>query len=318
MAVNGESKDPSGATVKEAGSEAGAAAAAATTTTTAASDNVGEILRENGASGEASQSDGGTREPGGDGKPDFVETTLRRYLQRGLETGGSSGGDGNEERSGDGASDNATASDEHHKHGIRRLATMVRELVVLIDAINVGSFATGKEEEVVATSNKIRSGVTDTVLEMNRIALEQLEEWTRRWVEANPLMEAPGEEDIVDDSEEQKHDGLHNWFGNAISYNQEGRPVNFRRRVLDNLPADSRQLYEILEGRLSVDRDDWYGSFGGSVEDFSVGVWTLRKCGLIRPKKTKTRATATNNSPRGNAKRRKDTISYEKVAVVWC
>ena len=99
--------------------------------------------------------------------------------------------------------------------------------------------------------------------------------------------------------------------------NMEGRPVNLRRKILNNLPPASRKLYEILEGRLSVDRDDWFYSFGGSVEDFAVGVWTLRKCGLIRPKKTKV-ITATHKHERGKGKKRQEIVSYEKVAVVWC
>merc|ERR1712194_839121 len=89
----------------------------------------------------------------------------------------------------------------------------------------------------------------------------------------------------------------------------ETRPVNCRRRILDNLPVGSRQLYQALEGRLSIDREDWYHSFGGTIEDFTVGVWTLRKSGLIRPKKT----IAAKKS-----KKSQEVISYEKVAVVWC
>ena len=95
----------------------------------------------------------------------------------------------------------------------------------------------------------------------------------------------------------------------------DGRPINFRRRILDNLPYGSRQLYELLEGRLSVDRDDWYNTFGGTVEDFAIGVWTLRKCGLIRPRK---KPTTTTWKQQQRGKQQNEVITYEKVAVVWC
>jgi hypothetical protein len=140
--------------------------------------------------------------------------------------------------------------------------------------------------------------------------LERVEYWTRRWIEINPLMSM-----MTSPVEEEEATNTHN-ASSSSNNNNDGRPINFRRRILDNLPYGSRQLYELLEGRLSVDRDDWYHTFGGTVEDFAIGVWTLRKCGLIRPKKTTTTTKTTGKQQRG--KQQQEVITYEKVAVVWC
>ena len=255
------------------------------------------------------------KDDGGDDdeiEQDFVESTFRRYLKRGTDKGNFSSSRSTEDGNG------AVAGGEKeiikiNQRRRRELATMVRQLVVLIEALRKinSSIAVNDEDDHVATksrSDKIRLGMTEIILEMNRLALGRVEKWTGRWIDSNPLMAAV-EEDEIHDYEEHNADS----YDNA---NKDGRPINFRRQILDNLPYGSRQLYEVLEGRLSVERDDWYHSFGGTVEDFAVGVWTLRKCGLIRPKKTIIIA-ATNKQQRVN-KRRQEVVSYEKVAVVWC
>jgi hypothetical protein len=249
--------------------------------------------------------------------PDFVEATLRRYLQRGTEPGGR---DTDRSRDSLAATGDATAIEKVHHRRIRQLTTMVREFIVLVATFSNGeknsSSTVGNVDDDLAWDYKIRLGMTETILEMNRLALGQVEAWTKQWIEFNPLMAAPEEEVFREDCQEN-HTGDPSCDGVDDSSNTEGRPVNFRRRILDNLPAGSRQLYEALEGRLTVDRDDWFHSFGGTVEDFAIGVWTLRKCGLIRPKKTIT-VTATHKHERGKAKKRQEVVSYEKVAVVWC
>jgi len=251
---------------------------------------------------------------------DFVEATLRRYLQRGMrknEIGGSclNGGGCCVE-----ATDGEKEMVQYHQESIRQLTSMVQELIVLIYKVSAPkkkSNASEDEDDRAIRSNKIRAGIEETILEMNRLVLGQTEMWTRRWIEHNPFMAAQHENEDRIKSDLEKGYGL----GNSRIHNNEGRPVNFRRRILDNLPPGSRKLYEALDGRLLVERDDWYRSFGGTVEDFAVGVWTLQTCGLIRPKKTtKLTAASTNKAlqQRGNAKRRQETVSYEKVAVVWC
>ena len=253
----------------------------------------------------------------GERDADFVEATLRRYLQRGTEVGGR---DTDESCNSLAATGDATAIEKVHQRSIRQLITMVRECVVLVVAFSNGEknspSTMGNEDDDLAVDYKIRLGMTETILEMNRIALGQVEAWTKQWIEFNPLMVSSKEEVFREDCQEN-HTGDPSCNGVDDSSNTEGRPVNFRRRILDNLPAGSRQLYEALEGRMTVNRDDWYYSFGGSVEDFAIGVWTLRKCGLIRPKKTIT-VNATHKHERGKAKKRQEVVSYEKVAVVWC
>eukprot|EP00531_Pseudo-nitzschia_arenysensis_P020397 CAMPEP_0116151782 /NCGR_PEP_ID=MMETSP0329-20121206/20288_1 /TAXON_ID=697910 /ORGANISM="Pseudo-nitzschia arenysensis, Strain B593" /LENGTH=894 /DNA_ID=CAMNT_0003648433 /DNA_START=759 /DNA_END=3443 /DNA_ORIENTATION=+ len=244
---------------------------------------------------------------------DFVEATLRRYLQRGSKEECKNTIRNIECLSG---SDEGKMLDEVHRDSVRKLTTMVQETIVLVAAIstnekNVSSSARNTEDDLLG-ENKIRSGITETILEMNFLALRQVEAWTRQWIDINPLMEASLSEQGQFEGCMRKHiddaNQLHRF---------ESRPMNFRRRILENLPVGSRQLYETLEGRLSIDRDDWFRSFDGSVEDFIIGVWTLRKCGLIQPKKTTT-ANDSLRYERNKAKKRQQIVSYEKVAVVWC
>jgi hypothetical protein len=253
----------------------------------------------------------------GEQDPDFVEATLRRHLQRGTEVGDR---DTDKSRCGLAATGDATAMEKVNQRKIRKLITMVQECVVLVVAFSNGeknsSSTVGNEDDELGRDYKIRLGMTETILEMNRIALGQVEARTEQWIQFNPLMATLKEEVFREDCQENRI-GDPSCNGVDDSSNTEGRPVNFRRCILDNLPAGSRQLYEALEGRLTVNRDDWYYSFGGSVEDFAIGVWTLRKCGLIRPKKTIT-VNATHKHERGKAKKRQEVVSYEKVAVVWC
>ena len=241
---------------------------------------------------------------------DFVESTLKRYMQRGIQECTS---ETIRNRDSLAATDGATAIEEVHQRGIRKLKITIQEFIVLIAAFSTNhkssSFSTGNKEEDLIRDDKIRLGMTETILEMNLLALGQVEAWTRQWVEFNPLMTVS--------SVEKAHAGSTSCDNINELSSIESRPVNLRRRVLDNLPVGSRQLYEALDGRLSIDREDWYHAFGGTIEDFVVGIWTLRKCGLIRPKKTIT-AIAAQKHERGKAKKRQEVVSYEKVAVVWC
>jgi hypothetical protein len=248
-------------------------------------------------------------------KTKFVEATLRRYLQRGIE------GDVEGNRNSFAATCETTATEECHQRSIQQLTTMVREFIVLVDALTTGQEKASSTErndaDGLAGDSKIRMGMTGSILEMNILALAQVEAWTQQWVETNPLMTASEEERAILELclENRIDDPSHFGFYEKT----EGRPLNFRRHVLDCLPVGSRLLYKALDGRLSVDRDEWFNSFGGTIEDFAIGVWTLRKCGLIRPKKTKAIATtATHRHEQRKTRKQQEVVSYEKVAVVWC
>ncbi len=248
---------------------------------------------------------------------DFVEVILRRYLQRETKEGGS---DTRKKCNSLSTSDGATTIDEVHRQSVRQLTTMLQETIVLVAAFAMNekksSSLNVKKEDDLMGDDKIRLGMTETILEMNRLALGQVEAWTRQWVKFNPLMAATSEQILREDWKGDHIDDLLCDDVNQL-HSFETRPMNFRRRILDNLPAGSRELYEALEGRLSIDRDDWFHSFDGPVEDFIIGIWTLRKCGLIHPKKT-IAATDTPNYDRGKAKKPRKVVSYEKIAVVWC
>jgi len=286
---------------------------------------------------------------------DYVEWTLRRYLQRNNSKQNNDDDHHNDlgtpRRStrinttkpntahNDGRGDKDYSNVDERKRW--ELITMVREMVILIDALNkmtttiVTSSLKNKngddddeEDAAIIRYNKIRKGVSETILKMNRIALGQVEEWTSRWIEINPLMPIAAAAVSTTAKTKTKDEIFHT---SIINNNGDGRPMNIRRRILDNLPTGSRQLYEILvdHGRQSstIDRDEWFRTYGGTVEDFAVGVWTLRQCGLVRPKKTKmtqdvvgsgSGGTGTGKQQQQRRRRQLEVIVYEKVAVVWC
>ena len=289
---------------------------------------------------------------GNDDEYDYVEWTLRRYLQRSNSKQNNDDDHHNDvgtpRRStristtkpntahNDGRGDKDYSNVDERKRW--ELITMVREMVILIDALNkmtttiVTNSSKNKngddddeEDAAIIGYNKIRKGVSETILKMNRIALGQVEEWTSRWIEINPLMPIAAAAVSTTAKTKTKDEIFHT---SIINNNGDGRPMNIRRRILDNLPTGSRQLYEILvdHGRQSstIDRDEWFRTYGGTVEDFAVGVWTLRQCGLVRPKKTKMTQDAvgsgTGKGKQQQQRRRRqlEVIVYEKVAVVWC
>ena len=241
-----------------------------------------------------------THEIPGDEGIDFgyVEATLKRYLQRGNKE------DATDKRDGDDrlpSSDDLVNVKEVQQQTIKKLKAMVQELIVLTAALstnqNHSSLFNTENEDEMTRSDKIRLGIKESILEMNVFTLSQIEELTRQWMDFNPLMAYEFARENQIESE---------------LFTAESRPVNFRRRILENLPTGSRELYEALEGRLSIDRDEWYNCFNGTIEDFVIGVCTLRKCGLIRPKKMVT------VQKQGKARKRQEVLSYEKNAVVWC
>jgi hypothetical protein len=270
-----------------------------------------------------------------DDDQDHVERTLRRYLQRGIIVGGDKEKSTKNNNSSSSSSRKMNEIDQQQRH---ELITIVRQMIVFVEALrrtttNTSNNNTNKNDDkedeeknrtnnstVITTSSirnekKIRRGITETILKINHLVLERVEFWTRRWIEINPLMPMPIMTPLplpLVEEEEETRNTHNNSNNNNIN---DGRPINFRRRILDNLPYGSRQLYELLEGRLSVDRDDWYNTFGGTVEDFAIGVWTLRKCGLIRPTK---KPTTTTWKQQQRGKQQNEVITYEKVAVVWC
>mmetsp|Transcript_32024 Transcript_32024/g.34410 ORF Transcript_32024/g.34410 Transcript_32024/m.34410 type:complete len:220 (-) Transcript_32024:7-666(-) len=219
---------------------------------------------------------------------------------------------------------------------------MVNELIILIEAClrkrmssssvgvtksnssnnNNNNYDNDDDEDLTAMirhNHEIRRGITDTILQMNRLVLERVEDWTRRWIEINPLMASPPITEDDDEKEPELNNSHSPNYNQNYTQNADGRPINFRRRILDNLPLGSRQLYELLEGRLTVHRDEWYRAFGGSVEDFTMSVWTLRKCGLIRPKQVIRHNTKKQQQKTTHRQQQhKEVVAYEKVAVVWC
>ena len=109
--------------------------------------------------------------------------------------------------------------------------------------------------------------------------------------------------------------------------------VCIRREIINNLPEPARTMYALLKDRLSILRDEWFheafpnsiphGSASATTSTvastsdestkyhnentirFTLGVYTLVQCGLIRPK------AMSGTGRKGNRQ-----IKYEKVCAV--
>jgi hypothetical protein len=78
-----------------------------------------------------------------------------------------------------------------------------------------------------------------------------------------------------------------------------------RQTLVEGLTSPAKELYGLLQDRLSIPREEWLYHFGGSPQDFMRGVWTLVLAGLVQAK-----------SRRGGSKG--IIVQYEKVSVMWC
>ena len=106
--------------------------------------------------------------------------------------------------------------------------------------------------------------------------------------------------------------------------------IYFRRKIIHNLSEPAKTMYALLQDRLSILRDEWFHeAFPNSISTdssfatsngqqdnkhhnentntirFTLGIYTLVQCGLIRPKVLS-----------GTGKKGKRQIKYEKVCTI--
>mmetsp|Transcript_19608 Transcript_19608/g.35320 ORF Transcript_19608/g.35320 Transcript_19608/m.35320 type:complete len:383 (+) Transcript_19608:1-1149(+) len=224
---------------------------------------------------------------------DHVSKILRRYLQRGANRSvrSDNGDDMNHDEKGD-------IKDQQQQ---RNLGEMVRQAVVLVDnRMNKLHQNKGDDGDDGATSTALllQRGLEQMLSEMTQLTLSQCEYWTRRWMETNPLLVQQ-----VFDNEQ------------TLQNTRSTMDINLRRRVVETLSPSTQHLYSIMQDQLSIGEDEWFRAFGGSMQDFCIGVKTLEVCGLIQSKLQRTTTTRTMNT---TTKKKRARVLYEKVSVVWC
>lgn len=157
----------------------------------------------------------------------------------------------------------------------KSIKTLIQELIILAHACGDGK-AEQAEASHVVDKEMINSGLITMIQDLCDLIGEQIDAWLERWMDECPLL-------VVEDSR-RNHE----------------MNICIRQETIEDLPQPAKSMYELLQDRLSIKREDWLYDFGGSVDDFTLGIWMLTVAGLVQSKRI-----------RGGG------ILYEKVAVVW-
>ncbi|KAL3905050.1 MAG: hypothetical protein SGILL_009832 [Bacillariaceae sp.] len=170
------------------------------------------------------------------------------------------------------------------------LDAMIKKMGELVLMIN--NFQDTSRAETTMTGNDITQGMFQMILDMNHVAAKQVEHWTRRWIYVNPLMKWMA---LQDPSLQKKVDR---------DTESQSTTLNIRRDVVAGLDPAAQKMLGVLQDQMTITKDDWFRAFGGTMEEYCVGLWTLQMIGLVQPKK---------GAGGGGSK-----DMYEKVSVVWC
>lgn len=162
----------------------------------------------------------------------------------------------------------------------KRAQGLIYELILV-----VGHYLRGTTEDdaVKLSSKEQMDGMQRMLHELFEFCEERMAKLQDKWNQNNPLSKRASSS------------------GQTIDHG----PCHHRQKLVDGLMSPSKELYGLLEDRLSIPREEWLYDFGGSPEDFMRGVWSLVVLGLVQAK-----------SKRGGNKG--TTVYYEKVSVVWC
>ncbi|KAL3907077.1 MAG: hypothetical protein SGILL_009018 [Bacillariaceae sp.] len=170
---------------------------------------------------------------------------------------------------------------------LAKLKKKIGELVLVISNFQGTSIV-----ETTMDGKEITKGISQMIMDINHVTAEQMNHWTRRWMYTNPLMKWMN---LDDPSSLRKGDD-----------SDDGPPriLNMRRDVVAGLDPSTKRLLSVMQDQMTISKDDWFRAFGGSMEEFCVGLWTLQSIGLVQLKRAS-----------GNGANK---IVYERVSVVWC
>ena len=204
---------------------------------------------------------------------DEIAQVLSRYLRRCDAKDDAAGQAGNK-------------GSDFDKETLVAMSKKIGELVLLVN-----NFSGELPVDTSMMGNDITKGIYRMILDVNHVTAKQLDHWTRRWMFVNPLMKWMALEDPLTQSEDHESKPLHT-------------TLNIRRDVVTGLDPAAQRLLGVLQDQMTIAKDDWFRAFGGTMEEFCIGLWTLQVIGLVQLKK----------GPGGGAHK----VVYEKVSVVWC
>ena len=170
--------------------------------------------------------------------------------------------------------------------------TLLYELIVLLGHV-IRSEGEGKEGDTETdsepTSEETMKGIHQMIYDLYESVIKSMEGLVSAWNQSNPLSQTTS----------KGANQAHNTSGSNLS-----TCPHHRQEVVEGLISPAKELYGLLQGRLSIPREEWLYQFGGSTQEFVRGVWTLVVLGLVR---ATSKRVATGNM-----------VYYEKVGVVWC
>lgn len=162
---------------------------------------------------------------------------------------------------------------------------MLYELILLLGNVIHDAEET-REMTLKLTAEEKMEGISRMLQELFELVVQSMDGLLRNWEQWNPLNKSSNK-----------------------NVRQCDRDLPFtsrrhRQEIIEGLCSPAKELYGLLQDRLSIPRDEWLYQSGGSVQDFAQGVWTLLLLGLIQARSKRIGGS--------------NMVYYEKISVVWC
>ena len=190
--------------------------------------------------------------------------------------------------------------------------TLLYELILIVGATSEddtidGDAAAEAKRVTPLTPMEEMEGIERMLHELFDLCVKAMGQLYHQWNSTNPLAS-------------QKSSSMESQQGPLMS---SASSCHHRQTLVEGLGSPARELYGLLQDRLSIPRDEWLYLFGGSPHDFMQGVWTLVLLGLVQSKSRRsgggTGGGSTDGSTTGSSRRKgTNVVYYEKVSVMWC
>ena len=197
----------------------------------------------------------------------------------------------------------------------QQVLTLLYELILVVGASSQDNTIDGAAEAsrvTPLTPMEKMEGIERMLHEMFDFCAKAIGQLQDRWNGSNPLKKSKISTSSSTTAMTMEYQHGH-WVSSSSS-------CHHRQSLVEELGSPAKELYGLLEERLSIRRDEWLYLFGGSPHEFMQGVWTLVLLGLVQSKTRRSSGGASGGSSSGRSGTRKGTniVYYEKVSVMWC